>query len=169
MHLRHVGVIALLVVAAGACGSSGSKSGAASKSTKGSTNTTSASAYNAPSSASTTAPAAVTAAVIKVSGDQIVTAKGFTVYAYKPDSATASQCNSGCDSLWPPVTTTGTPPAIPGVTVTTLTRSDGTKQVVVDGHPIYTFASDAKPGDEKGQGIGGVWHYVNDKGQPDEG
>ncbi|HEY1740650.1 MAG TPA: hypothetical protein VGI86_18190 [Acidimicrobiia bacterium] len=99
----------------------------------------------------------------------IVNGNGLTTYAFGPDSATASQCNTGCDTTWPPVTTTGTPPTMSGLQVTTLTRSDGTKQVVVNGHPLYTFSGDSKAGDEKGQGVGGVWYYVNSTGEPDKG
>jgi Secreted repeat of unknown function len=34
-----------------------------------------------------------------------------------------------------------------------ITCTDGTKQLAVNGKPLYTFASDTKPGDVKGQGV----------------
>jgi len=100
----------------------------------------------------------------------VVDAKGFTVYAFSPDTATTSACTTGCDKIWPPVTTTGTPPStLNGLKITTLARSDGSKQVVVNGHPVYTFSGDTKVGDKNGQGVAGKWYYVNAKGEPDKG
>ena len=40
------------------------------------------------------------------------------------------------------------------------TRTDGKKQVTLDGHPLYTYAGDVAPGDVNGDGIGGVWHLA---------
>jgi len=172
MRVRYTGVIACLVLAAAACGSSSSKAGSSSNTTTGdaySASPSSTAAETATTAASSTGAAPVS--VASVGEDKLfVASNGRTVYAFNPDTATASQCNAPCDKLWPPVTVTGTPPStIGGVKITTLTRSDGTKQVVVNGHPVYTFASDTKAGDTKGQGIGGMWYYVNSNGEPDKG
>ena len=37
-------------------------------------------------------------------------------------------------------------------------------QVLVNGHPVYTFANDAAPGDVKGQGVGGIWYALDPAG-----
>ena len=45
----------------------------------------------------------------------------------------------------------------------TITRSDGTKQVTYDGHPLYYFAGDSGPGTATGQGsdnFGAKWWLV---------
>jgi hypothetical protein len=45
----------------------------------------------------------------------------------------------------------------------TITRSDGTKQVTYDGHPLYYFAGDSGPGQTNGQGsdgFGAKWWLV---------
>ena len=52
----------------------------------------------------------------------------------------------------------GTPSYGTGLTAskfTTITRSDGTKQLAYNGKPLYGFASRSAPGDTTGQGVGG--------------
>jgi hypothetical protein len=49
----------------------------------------------------------------------------------------------------------------------TITRSDGTKQVTYDGHPLYYFAGDSGPGQTSGQGsdgFGAKWWLVAPSG-----
>jgi hypothetical protein len=49
----------------------------------------------------------------------------------------------------------------------TITRSDGTKQVTYDGHPLYYFAGDSGPGTSTGQGsdsFGAKWWLVSPAG-----
>ena len=52
---------------------------------------------------------------------------------------------TACAAAWPPVQVTGTPTAGNGANaalVATTSRSDGTKQVTYNGHPLYFFARD---------------------------
>ena len=78
------------------------------------------------------------------------------------DSPGASRCNSGCPSTWPPLTIASktTPTGGPGVTgqLGTITRADGSLQVIYKGVPLYFFHSDNKPGDTKGNDTG--WSLV---------
>src|SRR5579863_6084698 len=88
---------------------------------------------------------------------------GLTLYWFAPDTSTKSACYGSCAAYWPPVT--GTPSAGPGVTGTlgAITRTDGTKQATYDGHPLYTYIGDSKPGTASGNNInlnGGLWHDV---------
>ena len=49
----------------------------------------------------------------------------------------------------------------------TITRSDGTKQVTYDGHPLYYFVGDSGPGTAAGQGsdnFGAKWWLVSPAG-----
>jgi hypothetical protein len=49
----------------------------------------------------------------------------------------------------------------------TITRSDGTKQVTYNGHPLYYFEGDTGPGTDKGQGLNGfgaLWYLVTPSG-----
>src|SRR4051812_11214180 len=116
MHVRHVGVIAVLVVAAAACGSSSSKGSGAAKNASSNTTTNPYGNTGTAAPPTTTAPSSDKGAgpvkIAKVGDDTLVVdSKGMTVYAFSPDTATTSACTTGCDKVWPPVTVTGTVPS----------------------------------------------------------
>ena len=142
---------AALVVAA--CGSSSSPGGSG-----GSGNSPAAAATGAAATAVTTLEAK------KVGSAMLLTnSKGFTLYWFAPDTSTQSKCNTACAHYWPPVK--GPASAMSGVkgTLTVITRSDGSKQAVWNGHPLYTYVGDTAPGMAKGNGLnlsGGVWHDI---------
>ena len=111
-------------------------------------------------------PAAATGGSLKTatigSATVLTNAGGFTLYSFAPDTPTTSNCNGTCAQSWPPVTG---PAAASGVTGTfaTIKRSDGAVQATFDGHPLYTFAGDTAPGQNKGNGLnaaGGLWHEI---------
>ena len=116
--------------------------------------------------APTAAPAAAAATVMVKNdpklGDFLVYAKGMTLYMFTKDTAGVSNCAGGCLTAWPPLVATGNLAAGPGVTgkLGFITRADGTKQVTYNDMPLYYWASDMKPGDMTGQGVGGVWFMV---------
>jgi predicted lipoprotein with Yx(FWY)xxD motif len=103
-------------------------------------------------------------------GKALVDGQGRTLYLFEADKGTASACSGACASIWPPVTTTGTAVAGHGVAAAklgTTTRSDGKLQVTYNGHPLYRYAADAKPGDVNGQGLnqfGAKWYVLNAAG-----
>jgi predicted lipoprotein with Yx(FWY)xxD motif len=92
-------------------------------------------------------------------GKVLVDSAGKTLYTSSGDTTPgSSSCTGGCATIWPPLAVTGTATYAAGLTAskfTTITRSDGTKQVAYNGKPLYTFASDSAPGDTTGQGVGG--------------
>ena len=93
----------------------------------------------------------------------VTNAKGLTVYSFAPDTSSKSNCNGSCVHFWPPVK--GPVKAGPGVTgkLGTIKRSDGSTQATYNGHPLYTYVGDAKPGQATGNNLnlsGGVWHEV---------
>jgi predicted lipoprotein with Yx(FWY)xxD motif len=97
----------------------------------------------------------------------VTNAKGFTLYWFAPDTATASKCSGACAQVWPPVA--GPATAGSGVTgkLGTITRSDGSTQATYDGRPLYTYVPDTAPGQATGNGVngfGGVWHEVTVSG-----
>lgn len=95
---------------------------------------------------------------------------GHAVYLWTKDSSGMSACSGACAGAWPPVTTTGTVTASGGAKSSdlgTITRSDGTKQVTYDGHPLYLFSGDSGPGMASGQGndgFGAKWWLVSPSG-----
>ncbi|MER6910272.1 SCO0930 family lipoprotein [Streptomyces sp. NPDC000594] len=94
-------------------------------------------------------------------GRVVTDSAGFTLYRFDKDTASPPKatCEGECAKAWPVVTAEGAAPA-PGVDrslLGTVTRSDGTKQLTIAGWPMYRFAQDTKPGDIKGQGVGGTW------------
>jgi predicted lipoprotein with Yx(FWY)xxD motif len=146
--------LAAAALTVAACGSSGGSSAGSSS--------------PAATPASTGSAAAAGAAnIIKVasmSGSNVLTnAKGFTLYWFVPDTSTQSNCNGSCAKYWPPVK--GAVTGATGLTgkFGTIKRSDGSLQATYDGHPLYTYVGDTKPGEAKGNGLnisGGVWHEV---------
>jgi predicted lipoprotein with Yx(FWY)xxD motif len=100
----------------------------------------------------------------KIGGVTVLTsARGFTLYSFAPDTPARSKCYGSCAAYWPPVT--GTPAASPGVPgrVGTITRTDGSRQLTYNGHPLYTYIADTAPGQARGNNLnlnGGLWHEV---------
>jgi predicted lipoprotein with Yx(FWY)xxD motif len=117
----------------------------------------------APSTPSSTpAAAAVAISVAKTSkGQALVGPNGHVLYTYDPDTATSSACSAGCATAWPPLV--GIPHPGAGLKADdfgTITRTDGSKQVTYDQHPLYYFAKDKDGEDVYGDGVGGVWHVA---------
>jgi predicted lipoprotein with Yx(FWY)xxD motif len=120
--------------------------------------------------AGTPASGSTTATVIEPhagsAGSFLTNGSGRAVYLWAADSMNKSTCSGACAGAWPPVTTTGQVTAADGAKAAdlgTITRSDGTKQVTYDGHPLYYFAGDSGPGQTNGQGsdsFGAKWWLV---------
>jgi predicted lipoprotein with Yx(FWY)xxD motif len=82
----------------------------------------------------------------------------------------AVPCTEGCLQVWPAFVSQGEPQVGEGLDAAllkTVTRDDGTNQLVYNGWPLYYFHQDQKAGDILGQDIhsfGGTWYIVSDKG-----
>jgi predicted lipoprotein with Yx(FWY)xxD motif len=120
-------------------------------------------------SAQSAQPAAVKVASSKL-GKVLVNAQGRTLYMFSKDSGTTSECTGACPMAWPPLMATGTPTAGSGASASllgTTSLSGGGQQVTYNGHPLYLFVKDAKPGDVNGEGVtafGGSWFAVTAAG-----
>jgi predicted lipoprotein with Yx(FWY)xxD motif len=83
-------------------------------------------------------------------GTVLVDASGHTVYELVGDTAANQTCTGGCLTIWPAVMSNGS-------------------QVVVNGHPAFTFASDTSAGQTKGQNVTdqwGKWLALDASGNP---
>jgi predicted lipoprotein with Yx(FWY)xxD motif len=157
--VRTVAIGAFAALALGACGSS-------SKSSSGTSDTTQAPATTAPAPATTAggttsgsgATVSVASATVKDFGTQriLVDSNGMTLYVYDKDASGKSSCTGQCATAWPPLMATGSETYGTGLTASmfsTITRDDGSKQLAVNGKPLYTWQGDTKPGDTTGQDV----------------
>jgi predicted lipoprotein with Yx(FWY)xxD motif len=104
-------------------------------------------------------------------GVYLVDGDGKTLYMYDPDEAApgTSTCYDACATAWPPLltngaaTTTGTATA---AELSTITRTDGSTQVVYGAYPLYYYAKDTAAGQTTGQAVGGVWWVIGADGVP---
>ena len=162
-----VGAIGLSLAAA-ACGSSSSTSASSTSTSAAPAVQASAPAVQA-SAASSATPSAAPAAMLKIDqtslGSVLTNVQGFTVYWFAKDTATNSACSGACAAAWPPVI--GMPRAASGFKLTgklgEIKRADGSMQATYDGHPLYLFAGDSKPGQVNGNainGFGALWYAI---------
>src|SRR5438067_13442438 len=104
-------------------------------------------------------------------GRILVDGKSITLYDFVKDKGTTSVCYGACASLWPPLLTSGKPLAGPGVRASllgTTRRKDGKLEVTYNGHPLYYFVSDRKPGQTTGQALnqfGAPWWVLSPAGK----
>jgi predicted lipoprotein with Yx(FWY)xxD motif len=150
--LASAALIPLAALAVAACGSGGT-----------------ATASPPPSTTSSGASATVRVANSGL-GSILVDSTGRTLYLFKADVGDKSACSGACATAWPPLVVTGKATAGGGLTASklgTITRSDGTQQVTYNGHPLYTFVNDTKPGETTGQGVtafGAAWFALTPSG-----
>ena len=71
-------------------------------------------------------------------GTVLVDPSGCTVYELVGDSAANQTCTGGCAAIWPPVMANGS-------------------QMIVNGHPAFTFGGDSSAGQTKGQNVTDQW------------
>jgi predicted lipoprotein with Yx(FWY)xxD motif len=151
-----LGALLATALLAAACGSSG---------TSGSSSTP---------AAGSTATGSATALVITTksgsAGTYLTDGSGRAVYLWMKDGMNKSECSGACASAWPPVPASGAVTASGGAAsndLGSITRSDGSKQVTYDGHPLYYFSGDSGPGTTNGQGsdgFGAKWWLVSPSG-----
>jgi predicted lipoprotein with Yx(FWY)xxD motif len=148
--LAAVVVVPLLTVVAAGCGSSGGTSTASAKTSGG---------------GSATVNVASTGL-----GNILVDSRGRTLYLFAKDSGTKSTCSGACAVAWPPLRASGKPTASGAAKASSLgttPRSDGKPQVTYNGHPLYGYQGDSKPGDTNGQGstgFGAPWYVLSPAG-----
>lgn len=94
-------------------------------------------------------------------GPTVVDGDGFTLYGFTQDTPTTSACAGACADNWPPVPGDAKVGAeLDSSLFTTITRDDGSTQLVFGDWPLYRFAGDGAPDDVNGQGINDVWFAI---------
>lgn len=156
------GALAIAALAAGCGGSSGTATSGGSSGSR---------SYGYGYGGNSAGAGVATIAVAKSSlGRILANGQGRTVYLFEKDTGKASTCYGACAETWAPVTTSRAPKAGKGAGSTKLgtsKRRDGTLQVTYNGHPLYTYAGDEKPGQTNGQGIdefGAEWYVLSPLG-----
>ena len=86
--------------------------------------------------------------------------KGMTLYTFDNDAGGVPSCYDDCATKWPPYLGAADAALTEGWTL--VDRTDGTKQWAYDGKPVYYYAGDAAAGDMTGDGLGGVWHVIEE-------
>ena len=117
-------------------------------------------------SASTATAAGATLSILPTSlGKIIVNGKGMTAYFYDLDTAHSgiSACTGSCSTNWPAIVSKSAKIAAVGIKgkITLLAH---TRQIAINGRPIYTFIGDTGKGETNGQGVGGVWYVISANG-----
>jgi predicted lipoprotein with Yx(FWY)xxD motif len=128
---------------------------------------------NPPAPATSSGSASTTSAELSTAqtslGTVLVDSKGRTLYLFTQDTSSPSKsnCDTGCDSVWPPVLVPSGSSNVSGVDsakVGTVTRSDGSKQLTYNGWPLYEYQGDSAAGDVKGENVQGSWFAVSSAG-----
>jgi predicted lipoprotein with Yx(FWY)xxD motif len=100
-------------------------------------------------------------------GDQgtfLVGPNGMTLYIFKKDQPSRSNCAEKCVDNWPLLTVAegATPTAGEGVPgkLEVINCADGKTQVAYNGQPLYYWVKDTAAGQTTGEGVGNVWYLA---------
>ncbi|MGH2960224.1 MAG: hypothetical protein ACRDKE_11515 [Solirubrobacterales bacterium] len=96
--------------------------------------------------------------------------RGHTIYLFTKESSSRSECYDACAAAWPPVLTKRAPFAGKGIresNLGTTRRSDGSRQVTYNGHPLYYYVGETQADQVLCQAVeefGGLWYIMNKRG-----
>jgi predicted lipoprotein with Yx(FWY)xxD motif len=94
---------------------------------------------------------------VSMDGSVLTDSSGAPLYTSDQEQAGKVVCTAGCASIWLPLKApaSGAPTAGDGVPgeLGTIKRPDGTRQVTLDGRPLYRFAEDGDDGEATGDGL----------------
>ncbi len=121
--------------------------------------------FNPSSSSATSTPSAsdtfgVKVAQVNVKGKSelvLTDARGFTLYTFKPDTATRSACTGACAKTWPPLLAQKEGQTSFDHLTLGAVKDDNGIQVQANDHFLYTFSKDTAPGQANGEGVAGKW------------
>ena len=89
---------------------------------------------------------------------------GKMLYVFDLDQgAAAPKCTGDCAEVWPPYLLSAEEVASLKSPLGSIARANKKVQLTYAGRPVYTYIFDRQKGDDHGDGIGGVWHYIEIK------
>jgi predicted lipoprotein with Yx(FWY)xxD motif len=101
-------------------------------------------------------------------GPVLATASGRTLYIFVDDLLTRapSACTGDCTHDWVPMPVRGRITVRGPVSgqLGTIVRSDGERQLTMDGRPLYLFSGDRAPREIRGNGVGNLWWAMTPSG-----
>ena len=103
-------------------------------------------------------------------GKIVVDGSGRALYLFDADRSPVPTCYSACATAWPPLIVTYPPTAGPDLAqalTSTTARTDGSHQVIYNGHPLYYYIGDHGPDEVNCQAVveyGGGWYVVDRQG-----
>jgi predicted lipoprotein with Yx(FWY)xxD motif len=110
---------------------------------------------------------------VKGLGTILVNSRGLTLYMFVPDHQKRVTCKGQCAVIWPPLKIkSGQKPTAGGAARKGLLGTDknpsGGRVVTYNRWPLYTYITDSKPGQAKGQALdlnGGYWYVLSPAGK----
>lgn len=103
-------------------------------------------------------------------GDYVADDSRRAVYMLEGDTD-GSKCIDDCLSQWAPLFPPTTEPTVSGdlapALIGTIDRADGSSQITYNGHPLYHYVDDTRPGSTAGHEVDdqwGEWYLVTPQG-----
>jgi predicted lipoprotein with Yx(FWY)xxD motif len=103
-------------------------------------------------------------------GKVLVDANGRTLYLFAGDRPNVGTVSAAGLAIWPPFSAVALPRATGGVVAAQLGTAAGTSgatQITYNGHPLYYYVRDHKPGQVLGQALnqfGARWYVLSEAG-----
>ncbi|MDD4976094.1 MAG: hypothetical protein PHY93_17190 [Bacteriovorax sp.] len=86
---------------------------------------------------------------------------GKTLYVFDLDAGSVTpKCTGDCAEVWPPYILSADETAHLQAPLGSIVRANKKAQLTYEGRPVYTYIFDRIVGDDHGDAIGGVWHYI---------
>jgi predicted lipoprotein with Yx(FWY)xxD motif len=84
-----------------------------------------------------------------------------TLYVFDMDQGRPQPaCNGDCAEVWPPYLLNEAEAKALTAPLGSIARLNNKLQLTYNGRPVYTYAFDRHSADDQGDGVGGVWHYI---------
>ena len=108
------------------------------------------------------AQADLTSVSVNDEGENLLAdSRGNTLYVFDMDqNQNVPVCNAKCAEVWPPYLLSADEAKNLQAPFAAVTRENKTIQLTYNKRPVYAYAYDRGPAADAGDGIGGVWHYI---------